>query len=371
MGFTNVAWESRDTEQLARDLTTGPGAMSVGQAGAAWVRVANEIASISEQYDHVVEQFKTSFVSHGGEAAANRLDEFGKWLQAASLSAAGNGQRAEEATAAYGAAVMAMPSVSEAVEARTAHDVMASLAAYNGAILNGRFAEFDEAAAAGQGNAAAVMYQYEEACEALAAPWDQPLPPDVSNGSAVAAAKAALVGGAAGVGGGIGHAVAGPSPHTSFRAPDVTLTSFRAPEVKGGSDPKALAKVGVDGGGLGSGGGAGMPAGGYGPIGAVRGAIGREHESSLGAESLDGGGEAGAGLSHSGDGWLPSAAPSDAPFTVSSVSWAPTSAVFDDLAVPDEPEVSVFADDSERTLEQVSQRWVSPPVIGADKGLTL
>jgi PPE-repeat protein len=55
MGFTNVAWESRSTEQLARDLTDGPGPMSVAQAGAAWERVADELASVSEEFDAVTE----------------------------------------------------------------------------------------------------------------------------------------------------------------------------------------------------------------------------------------------------------------------------------------------------------------------------
>lgn len=363
MGFTNVAWESRSTEQLARDLTAGPGPMSVGQAGAAWVRVANELAGISEEYDKAVEQFKASFVSHGADAAASKLDEFGAWLQAASLSAAGNGQRAEEATAAYGAAVTAMPSVSAAVEARTVHDVMASLAAYDGAVLNGQFAEFDEAASADQGGASAVMYQYEQACDALAAPWEQPLPPEVTNGAAAAAEKDAEATGTGDVG---GARAAMPAP------PPPPLAPFRATEVKPGGDPKALAKVGSSGSGSGAGSGASMPRGGYSPLAALgRGGGSREHESSLGTEALDGGGEVGVGLSHTGDSWLPAAAQSEAPFTVSSVSWGPNSAVFDDLAVPDEPEVPPYADGPERTLEQVSQRWVSPPVIGVDKELTL
>ena len=146
MGFTNVAWESRGTEQLARDLTDGPGPLSIGQAGAAWVRIANELSGISDEYNMVVARIKSSFSSEGGDAAARRLEEFGRWLQAISLSAAGNGQQAEEAAVANSVAVLAMPSVSEAVEARTEHDVMASLAAYNGAILDGHFAELDEAA---------------------------------------------------------------------------------------------------------------------------------------------------------------------------------------------------------------------------------
>ena len=174
MGFTNVVWASRSTEQLARDLTDGPGPASVGGAGAAWVRVANEFASVSADFDKLRGRLRTVWESQASSAAAQRLDEFGKWLQAVSLSAAANGQRAEEAAVANTVAVMAMPSVSEAIEAKAAQDMMASLAAYNGAVLTGNFAEFDEAATADQANAAAVMNQYEEAVAHLAQPWEQP-----------------------------------------------------------------------------------------------------------------------------------------------------------------------------------------------------
>jgi hypothetical protein len=365
VGFTNVAWESRGTEQLARDLTDGPGPLSVGQAGGAWVRIANELASVSEEYDKTVEGIKSSFRSQGGGAAARRLEEFGGWLQAISLSAAANGQQAEEAAVANSVAVLAMPNVSEVIEARTARDVMASLAAYNGAILDGHFAEFDEAAAADHADASAVMYQYEEQCAAMAAPWDQPLPPDVSHGAALTAEHhpetAADDAGAGEVRAGVGGAVI---------SPPAPLAPFQARAVKSSGQPKALPTSAAGGRG-GVGGMSGM-GGGYGPMAALgRGGSGRAHESWLSAGTLDGGGEPGASLSEVGDSWLPSAQPNDAPFILSDVSWGPNTSVFDDLATtPDEPAPG-FADEPERTLEQVSDRWVSPPVIGSDKGLSL
>ena len=365
MGFTDVAWESRSTERLARDLTEGPGPMSVGRAGVAWVRVGNELASVCEEYDRVVEKIKGSFVSQGADAAARKLEEFGRWLQAVSLSAAGNGERAEEAAVANSVAVLAMPSVSEAVEARTSRDVMASLAAYNGAILDGRFAEFDEAVTADQANASAVMYQYEEACGAMAAPWGQPLAPEVSNGAALKAERDAKAAGqgAGGAGGGAGRAGGG-----AGMAP-VPLAPFRASEVKSSGEPTVSDGVGSGGGASGMG---GMGGGGYGPMAALgRGHNSREHQSSVLAGTLDGGGEPGAGLSQTDASWLPAAQQSDASFMVSNVSWGPNTSVFDELAVPDGPEALPYADEPQRTLEQVSDRWVSPPVIGADKGLTL
>jgi hypothetical protein len=361
MGFTNVAWESRSAERLARDLTDGSGPMSVGQAGAAWARLADEWASISEEYDKVVEKLKGSFASQGADAAARKLDEFGRWLQSVSLDAAGNGERAEEAAVAYSVAVLAMPSVSETIEARTAHDVMASLAAYNGAILNGQFAEFDQTVTAHQANASAVMYQYEQACSAVAAPWEQPLPPQVCNGAALRAeqdAKAPGDGEGAGtVASGGGGAAASPAP----------LAPFRADEVKSTSTSKALHNVGAAGGGSST-----APMGsGYGPMAALgRGPSAREHQSSL-AATLDGGGEPGTGLSQTDPWWLPAAQQSDAPLMVSHVSWGPDAAAFDELAAPVEPAPPQYADAPRPTLEQVSDRWVSPPVIGVDKGLTL
>ena len=56
---------------------------------------------------------------------------------------------------------------------------------------------------------------------------------------------------------------------------------------------------------------------------------------------------------------------------VSSVSWGPETAVFDELAAPEEPAVEGFAEEPERALEQVDGRWVSPPVIGVDRELSL
>ncbi|SUA31511.1 PPE family protein [Mycolicibacterium fortuitum] len=361
MGFTNVAWESRSTEQLARDLTDGPGPTSVGQAGAEWVRVANELASVSADFDKIVDRVRASSASQGSDAAVRRLEEFGKWLQAISLSAAANGQRAEQAAVANTVAIMAMPTVSEAIEAKAAHDMMASLAAYNGAILNGTFAEFDDAATADQANAAAVMQQYEEACSELAQPWEQPLPPDVANGDALKAEKDAKAAEEASRGGGGGAGGAG-------AVPAAPLAPFRTNMPGSTSEPKNLQKVASTGttGGQGMGGGYGPMAGAHG-----RGDNNREHESSVPAAALAGGGEAGAGLSETGGSWLPAAQTSDAPFTVSNVSWGPNTSVFDELAVPAAPEPPSYAADPQRTLEQVSDEWVAPPVIGADKGRTL
>jgi PPE family len=362
VGFTNVVWASRSTEQLARDLTDGPGPASVGGAGAAWVRVANEFAGISTDFDKLLTRLRTVWDSQASTAAAQRLEEFGKWLQAASLNAAANGQRAEEAAVANTVAVLAMPSVSEAIEAKAAQDMMASLAAYNGAVLTGNFAEFDEAATADQANAAAVMAQYEEAVAHLAQPWEQALPPEVSNGNALNAEQSAA-GGAASGGSAGGAAASG--------APAIPLAPMAPTGVKSSAEAKSLQKTGFASAG-GTGTGTGMGGAPYAPMtGMARGDHHRDYESVQAAATLEGAGEPGAGLSDPGQPWLPAAEQNDSPFMVSSVSWGPDTAVFDELAVPDGPQPEGYADAPERTLEQVDNSWVSPPVIGVDRELKL
>jgi hypothetical protein len=358
MGFTGVSWESRSTEQLARDLTTGPGPTSVGTAGGAWVRVANEFAAVSEDFDKILDRLRTAYDSNSASLALQKLEQFGDWLRAASLNAAANGEAAEHAAVADTVAVLAMPTVAEAVEAKAAQDMMASLAAYNGAILNGKFAEFDEAGATQGANAAAVMNQYEDACTELAQPWDQPPPPDICKGDALKAEKDGKdgKGGGGGAGAGGGGAMSMP------------LSSMMAPAIKSSDDAKAVQQTRFSG----AGGSGSASGGGYGPMsGMQRGSQERDYESTRPAATLEGGGEDGAGLADGGQGWLPAAAASDAPFTVSNVSWGADTSVFDELAVPDAPAAPGYADEPEGALEQVSDRWVSPPVIGVDRKLSL
>jgi hypothetical protein len=333
VGFTNVAWESRETAQLARDLTDGPGPAPVGQAGAAWVRVADELAGIAADYQRVLERLTAAFESQAATRATRKMQEFGAWLQALSLSAAGNGERAEEAAVAHGVAVLAMPNVSEAIALQEERDVMSSLGAYNGAILNGRFAELDEAVAVGHVAAADVMYRYEDSCAGLAQPWDQPLPPDTVNGSALKAEHDARAAGLAHHGNADGtkrlHAVA---------APPLPLAPFRAPEVDSSKAGRSLQPT-IAAASASSSGGAGGWGGGYGPMAAAaRGDDSRQHESSLTAGLLPGVGEPQAGVFDDGAQWVPATHANDAPTWTADVSWSADAPLSDELTTQPAPD---------------------------------
>lgn len=351
MGYTGVVWESRSTEQLARDLTDGAGPSSLGDAGAAWVRIGNAFHSAAAEYTQLVDRVWLAWQSEHSPQVQARLTELGDWLQAKALNAAANGQRAEEAAVAATVAIMAMPSVAEAAEARARHDMMASLAAYNGAVLGGSFAEFDAAATADQANAAAVMQQYEEAAAPLATPWEEPPPPPVAKGDAAATeravADAATGGGGAGVG---GVPAAAPVPLVPWAARPVDGSDRPGP-----SRVTAVTAAGAPGFG-------GAP---YAPMaGMARGHDdGREYESSSPPSPLEGGGESAAGLAHGGASWLPAAQVNDGPFLVETVSWGPDTSALEGLADP--PAVAA-GDAATPTLEQVSDQWVAPAVIGAD-----
>jgi hypothetical protein len=347
VGYTGVVWESRSTEQLARDLTDGAGPSSLGDAGAAWVRISNAFQAAAAEYTQLVDRIRLSWQSEHSPAVQARLLELGAWLEAKALNAAANGQRAEEAAVAATVAIMAMPTVTEAAEARARHDMMASLEAYNGAVLAGSFAEFDAAATADQANAAAVMRQYEDAVAPLATPWEEAPPPQVAKGDAAASERVAADTGA-GMDAGTGGGVAAPPP--------VPLSPWTARPVEGSERPgpaRVTAVTSAAASGIG-----GAP---FAPMAGMARSHddGREYESTRPPALLEGGGEAAAGLSAQNSSWLPTAQVNDGPFLVETVSWGPDTSALDGLADPPFPD-----DDATPALEQVSDHWVAPAVIG-------
>jgi hypothetical protein len=97
----------------------------------------------------------------------------------------------------------------------------------------------------------------------------------------------------------------------------------------------------------------------------------REHQSSTGTATLDGGGEPGASISQTGTSWLPMAQQTNGPFVVSNVSWGPSSSAFDNLAGPNMPDGPQYAAEPPSNLDRISNRWIARPVIGDDAERTL
>ena len=258
-----------------------------------------------------------------------------------------------------------MPSVSEAIEARAAQDMMASLAAYNGAVLTGNFAEFDEAATADQANAAAVMTQYEEAVAQLAQPWEQPPPPEVSKGNALAAEQNGHgEGGGGAAGGGAGGwrstcdaagADAGQRSQIERRAEEPAEDWIRLlGRLRGRRDGRCPTPR--------------MPRWARWAA-ATRAATTNRRQP---AATLEGAGEP-----RRGRVGLRAVVAAVGRRRTTRRSWCPASAgdptprSSTNLRSPTNPQPEGFADEPERTLEQVDDRWVSPPVIGVDRGLKL
>ena len=344
-----MVWDSRSAEQLARDLTDGPGPSSVGEAGAAWQRISNAFAGAAGDYRQAIDRVRAAWDSDHSPEVMARLHEFGEWLHAKALNAAANGQRAESAAVAATVAILAMPTVEDAVEARAAQDMMASLAAYNGALITGTFAEFDAAAASDQANAAAVMAQYEEAVAPLATPWPEPAPPQVVDGAAMKAEQAAGAGGGETTGAAGGGVAVAPTPLGARMVRGVKSSERE-------NVPRRVSYVAAAGTGM-----AGAPYAPFAPL--ARGYDGdREYDSPRPHSTLAGGGETGAAVSQNGPTWLPVTQIADAPAAVDSVSWGPDTGAFEGLVDPGADAVDLA--DTGRALEPLADRWVSPAVLG-------
>jgi hypothetical protein len=71
--------------------------MSVRAAGAAFVRFADQWATISTECDRVAEKNAGPIASRKEDAEACQLDEFGECLRSVGVSIAANGRQAEQA----------------------------------------------------------------------------------------------------------------------------------------------------------------------------------------------------------------------------------------------------------------------------------
>ncbi|QIS17807.1 PPE domain-containing protein [Nocardia terpenica] len=188
--YTGVVWEARPTEQLARDLTTGPGAVPLAEAGAAWGRVAASFGAAVGEYDQVIAAIRDHWRSAESEPVLERLSRMRDWLIDAATAAGQNAVHAGNQAAAYEVARLAMPHVAEIAVLEAAKKAVEQAAAALGAPIVAAAAQVSADQDQAKANAARVMRAYEAATEPLAQPWQQQTPPALARADALEAERA-------------------------------------------------------------------------------------------------------------------------------------------------------------------------------------
>ncbi|NKY88782.1 PPE domain-containing protein [Nocardia veterana] len=190
-GFTGVVWPAREPDRLARDLTTGPGAVPMAEAGAAWSRLAAEFGAAVVEYDQIVAGLRGAWESANSGPVLDKVATLRDWLADAAAAAAANAQRAGIQAAAYEVARLAMPDAGELAALQTIQQALRQLGVSLGAPVRAVAAGADEDTDMAKAAAARVMQTYEGATAPLAEPWEQQQPPVIASAAAFESEQAA------------------------------------------------------------------------------------------------------------------------------------------------------------------------------------
>ncbi|MGY4102263.1 PPE domain-containing protein [Nocardia sp. R16R-3T] len=187
-GFTGVVWDAREPDRLARELSTGPGATPLAEAGAAWTRLAAGFGSAVAEYELIVGSLRGAWQSNTSGPVLDRISQLRDWLADAATAASGNAIRAETQSAAYELARLTMPHTAEIQAIQAVQRMLESIGGGAlGAPLEAVAAATDTDADMAKAAAARVMRTYEAATEPLATPWIQQEPPVIASAGALAA----------------------------------------------------------------------------------------------------------------------------------------------------------------------------------------
>ncbi|MET8650206.1 PPE domain-containing protein [Nocardia aurea] len=181
IGFTGVVWQARPTDQLARDLTTGPGAVPMSEASAAWAKLAASFGAAVVEYDQILARIRESWRSGESEAVLERISKLREWLVEAAAAAGQNATRAGGQAVAYEVARLAMPHMVEIAALETAMRGIQQAGAALGAPLVAAAAQVEGEQDLAKANAARVMQSYESATTPLATPWTHEAPPVIAS----------------------------------------------------------------------------------------------------------------------------------------------------------------------------------------------
>ncbi|WP_084523088.1 PPE domain-containing protein [Nocardia inohanensis] len=181
-GFTDVVWDAREPEQLARDLVSGAGAVPAAEAGLAWARLSAGFGAAAIEYERILATLDTAWESQNSRAFIERIRALRDWFIESSTAAAGNAVKAETHAAAYEIARLAMPDAGEVEQIRDLQKLLQTVGAAIGAPMLSQVAKADEDADAAKAVAARVMRTYEATTEPLATPWEHQAAPTVTAG---------------------------------------------------------------------------------------------------------------------------------------------------------------------------------------------
>ncbi|MFF3228105.1 PPE domain-containing protein [Nocardia suismassiliense] len=188
-GFTGTNWAAVPAEQLAHELTTGPGAAPMGDAGLAYAEFAAGLGEVGTEFRAILSVVGGAWGSDSSEDGLAQLAGLSTWFDAITAAATDNAATATQQAASYELAKLAMPPVGELNAAvRSAEDMLHG--SLLGAPLAGLFDLAERQVDALREQAAQVMRTYEAAGEKLAVPWTQELAPAVSAGANLLAEKA-------------------------------------------------------------------------------------------------------------------------------------------------------------------------------------
>lgn len=186
-GFTGVVWPARPADRLARDLTTGPGAVPMAEAAQAWARLAASFGAAVVEYEKVVGEIRGAWGSDQSNVVLQRITTLRDWLIEATGAATANAARFQVQVAAYEVARLAMPAITDIEQIQQVQRMLESLDGSMGAAIEAVAADADKDSDMAKAVASRVMENYEKATEPLAFPWQQTQPPVIAPETALAA----------------------------------------------------------------------------------------------------------------------------------------------------------------------------------------
>lgn len=227
-GFTGVVWEARPTEQLARELTGGPGSVPLVEAATAWTGLAASFGAAVVEYDRILLGIRSHWESDTSDTVLERISAMRGWLTETAAAAARNAEHTALQAASFEVARLAMPHTAEIAALDQAVRVFQAIGTSLGGPLVGVAATIDADTDAAKATAARVMRIYEAAAEPLAQPWQHTTPPPLSTPEALEAEQV------------VAQRVPDPVAGTSV-PPIPVLPQFSVPPVLGGARVQTVA----------------------------------------------------------------------------------------------------------------------------------